>query len=262
MKLNRIYAIVLRYFYLLFHSLDRLTDLFYWPTVDLLLWGLTSAFFKKNVVGMPLIITMIIAGLVLWMVLWRGQYEITVNLLEDLWDNNLINVFVSPIKVSEWMISFVIIGILKATISIGFAGILALLLYKVSIFKYGFYFLPLMFSLIMSGWWIGFFVAGLILRFGRKIQTFAWSVAYLFAPFSAVYYPVTILPSWARVIANLLPTSYVFESMRGVIKTGNFDMKKFAASMTLNIIYFAFSLFFFRKSFEKAMDNGLNSLSF
>jgi len=262
MKLHRIYAIILRYFYLLLHSLDRLSDLFYWPTIDLLIWGLTSAFFRKNVVGIPFIVVMIISGLILWIILWRGQYEISVNLLEDIWDENLINIFVSPIRFREWTASFIIIGILKATISVGFAGLLAILLYQVNIFKYGLYFLPLMFSLIMSGWWIGFFVAGLILRFGRKIQTFAWSVAYLFAPFSAVYYPVSILPPWARTVANLLPTSYVFEMMREIIKTGNFDGQKLAMSMGLNFIYLLLALWFFHKSFAKAMDNGLSSLSF
>ncbi len=261
-KINRVYAIVLRYFYLLIRSLDRLSDLFYWPAVDLLLWGLTSAFFKKSAPNMSFIIIMIISGLILWIILWRGQYEITVNLLEDLWDQNLVNVFVSPIRLNEWMISFVVIGILKAAISVSFAGLLALLLYKIDVFRYGFLFLPLMVSLIMSGWWIGFIVAGLILRFGRKIQTFAWSVAYLFAPFSAVYYPVSILPEWAQRVASLLPMSYVFESMRKIIESGKFDLAAFSISLGLNILYLILALIFFKKSFEKALDNGLGSLTY
>ncbi len=262
MKFSRVYAIILRYFYLLIHSLDRLSDLFYWPTVDLLLWGLTSTFFKKNAPNVPMIMLMIISGLILWMILWRGQYEITVNLLEELWDQNLVNVFVSPIRLSEWMVSFLFIGILKAAISISCAVFLALLLYKINIFRFGFYFLPLLFSLIMSGWWIGFIVAGLILRFGRKIQTFAWSVAYLFAPFSAVYYPVSILPNWAQKISSLLPMSYVFENMREIISTGRFNLHSFLISLALNILYLGLALVFFKRSFEKALDNGLGNLAY
>ena len=39
------------------------------------------------------VVMIIISGILLWIIVWRGQYEITVNLLEDLWDKNLINIF-------------------------------------------------------------------------------------------------------------------------------------------------------------------------
>jgi ABC-2 type transport system permease protein len=47
MKINRVYALLLRYFFYFRHSLDRMTDAFYWPTMDLLLWGLTSVYFRQ-----------------------------------------------------------------------------------------------------------------------------------------------------------------------------------------------------------------------
>ena len=33
----------------------------------------------------------------------------------------------------------------------------------------------------------------------------AWMIPYVFAPFSAVYYPLSALPHWAQVIAQALP---------------------------------------------------------
>src|SRR3989339_2005248 len=142
MKLNRIYALVLRFFFLFRHSYDRIGDAFYWPTIDLIIWGLTSSYFMTFAPNAPQIMLVILSGLMFWQIVWRAQYEITVNLLEDLWNKNLINIFVSPIKFSEWVVSFFIIGIVKAIVSLIFASLLAFFLYKFNLYLYGFYLIP------------------------------------------------------------------------------------------------------------------------
>ena len=142
MKAHRIYAILLRYVYNFKHSADRVTDVFYWPTIDLLLWGLTSVYFRALAPEVPSIVVVILSGLLFWIIVWRGQYEVTVNLLTELWDKNLVNIFVSPLKFSEWVTSFLILGFVKALVSFGFATVLALLLYRVGIFEFGLLLIP------------------------------------------------------------------------------------------------------------------------
>ncbi len=257
MKINRIYAIVLRYLFLFRRSFDRLSDAFYWPTIDLLLWGLTSVYFRTYVPNASKIILVMISGILFWIIVWRGQYEITVNLLEDLWNENLINIFVSPLRFSEWVISFVIVGVVKAIISFAFAMMMAFLLYRVKLFFFGWYFIPLIGLLIMTGWAVGFFVAGLILRFGTKVQTFAWTMVAVISPFSAIYYPVSILPNWAQAVARFIPTSYVFEGARQVIDQGRIDPNKLYISLALNLIYIVVGLVFLHNSFKKVLNKGL-----
>jgi len=257
MKLNRIWAMVLRYFFYFLHSLDRMSDAFYWPTVDLLLWGLTSSYFRQYTPANSKILLMIVSGIVFWLITWRGQYEITVNLLDELWNKNLVNLFVSPLKFSEWAISVIIIGVLKGFLSFSFALLMAFLLFKIKLFFYGFYFLPLIILLIMSGWSIGFLVAGIILRFGTKIQTLAWTGVMIISPFSAIYYPISILPGWAQKVAAFVPTSYVFEEARRIIMTGSLDWNKLLISAGLNVIYLILALIFIRKSFDKTLEKGL-----
>jgi ABC-2 type transport system permease protein len=200
---------------------------------------------------------MILGGQVLWIIFWRGQYEITVNLLEDLWNRNLINVFVSPLKFSEWIGALVIHGILKAFLSFVFAIGLAFMLYRMNIFLLGFYLVPFMLLLIMLGWAVGFFVAAVILRFGTRVQNLAWTFGGLLGPFSAIYYPVSILPNWAQSIAYLLPSSYVFEGMRKVIHNGYLDTHLLLAGFVLNVIYLFLSLLFLSRSFKKVLEKGL-----
>ncbi|MDH7476265.1 MAG: ABC transporter permease [Microgenomates group bacterium] len=257
MKINRIYAMVLRYFYYFRHSLDRMSDAFYWPTVDLLLWGLTSAYFKQYTPLNSKVILMIVSGILLWIVVWRGQYEITVNLLEEIWNRNLINLFGSPLKFSEWIVTVLIVGIIKAFLSLGFAIIIAFLLYRVKIFYLGFYFLPFIFLLIITGWWVGFLVAGVILRFGTKVQTFAWTAIMIIAPFSAIYYPLSVLPPWAQKVAAFVPTSYVFEGARKLLNQGKVDYLDLIFSFILNIIYLLLALVFLRQSYKKVLNKGL-----
>ena len=111
MKIHRIFAVILRHLYNFKHSYDRLTDVFYWPTLDLAVWGITSKFLVEMSGNSSQALFMVISGILLFIVVWRGQYEITVNLLSELWDRNLINLFVSPLKFSEWVTSLFIIGL-------------------------------------------------------------------------------------------------------------------------------------------------------
>lgn len=257
MKLHRIYGYILRQIYVFRRNFNRLADTFYWPMIDLVLWGLTVSFMKKFATNPQQIVLAVISGIILWLVVWRGQYEISVNLLEELWSRNLINIFVSPLKFSEWIFSTILLGLIKAILSVFFATLISYLLYKVNFFVLGFYLIPFMLLLIMTGWWIGFFVAGLILRFGTKVEQFAWSIVMIIAPFSAIYYPLSILPDWAQKFAVIIPTSYIFEGMREVIETGKLAPEKLFISFGLNCIYLAFSLIFIYTSFKKVLEKGL-----
>jgi len=257
MRLHRIYAIILRHIYLFRHSINRFSDAFYWPMMDLLLWGLTITYVKSISQSPNNVVLVVVSGILLWLIVWRGQYEITVNILEELWSKNLINLFVSPLKFSEWVISLVILGIIKASASVLFATVVAFLLYKVGLFVYGWYLIPFFLLLFMTGWWVGFIVAGLILRYGTKVEQFAWSAIYIIAPFSAIYYPLSILPGWAKTISLFIPTSYVFEGAREIVTTGSLDPNKLLISFVLNLVCLLLSILFLIRSFSKVLKRGL-----
>lgn len=260
MKLHRIYAILLRQIYNLKHSLDRMSDVFYWPTVDLILWGLTGRYFLSIAPDSAQLLVAIVGGILLWILPWRAQSEITLGILADVWDHNLTNIFVAPLKFSEWVISLIFLGFVKALIGLCFASVVAFVLYQINVFNYGFYLIPFLFLLLMSGWWIGFIVASIILRFGSRIQTLTWTVPWAIAPFSAIYFPVSILPNWAQYISRALPSSYVFEGARQVIYKHSFNWDYVLISLLLNMLYMVIAIFLFRISFKKALNKGLQSI--
>ncbi len=257
---NRVFAMVYRYGIIMRHNLDRITDLFYWPAMDLFIWGLTGLYFAGTNKGNPHFIDVILIGLIFWIVVWRAQYEINVNLLSELWDKNIVNIFVSPLTVGEWITSFVLYGAIKTLISLSFSAFLAFLLYKFNVFHFGFAILPFVASLLLTGWAIGFFIAAFLIRYGEKIQTMAWTGVYLISPFSAVFYPQSILPEWAQKVSLFIPSSYVFEGLREMIFTGRFSYDKLIISFLLNIVYLILAIWFFVYMFNKSKKLGLSRL--
>lgn len=257
MSINRIYAMVLRNLLTFRRNYDRFFDAFFWPTMDLLLWGLTSAYLMQIAPEFSKLIIVIVSGITFWLIVTRSQYETSVSLLEDIWSKNLINIFVSPLTVIEWVIAVTIIGFIKSMMSFTLAIVLAFILYKVGIFMYGFYIIPFLFLLLMTSWWTAYLVISCILRFGTRVQTFAWTLVFLLAPFSGIYYPLTALPQWAQEVAKFVPTSYVFEGIREIIYTGHLDPSKLLISFLLNLFYLLISLLVLRWSYTKLLERGL-----
>lgn len=259
MNINRVFAMSYRYLLNLKHSYDRLTDMFYWPTMDLLLWGLTSIYIASTN-NQQSFVQIILTGVILWNVIWRVQYEITTNVMSEFWDKNFINILVSPLTIYEWMTSFVLVGFVKMIITLLFTAIVSLVLYKFNVFMYGFFLLPFICSLLFTGWAVGFFVSGFLIRYGTRVQTLAWTGIALLTPFSAPYYALSILPDWARNIAQFVPASYVFEGVREVILMQKFSLDKFITSMGLNAIYLIVGTSFFLWMFKKTKKVGFGKL--
>lgn len=256
MRIHRVYGAVLHLFYISKGSPDRITDVFFWPSIDIIVWGLTSVYFIKTS-SVPNILTIILSGIILWTVVYSAQREISFGLLEELWNRNLINLFTTPITFSEWILSILIVALAKTIASFLVASMLALLLYKMNIFIYGFYLLPFILLLIMTAWSVGFLITGMVLRYSSKIQTLAWSMIALISPFSAVYYSVSTLPVWAQKIALIVPTSYIFEGMRQIIIKGTFNPSSLIMALVINCIYLILSLIYLKMSFNKVLEKGL-----
>ena len=260
MKLHRIYAIVLRNLFVFKRNFDRWFDAFFNPTLELIIWGITSSYVSSFAPQFHTYVLIIISAISFWFVVTRSQYETNVALLEDIWSRNLINLFTSPLRYFEWVLGVLVIGIIKALATFIFAGIVAFVLYKIELISYGFYLIPFLLLLLTTGWWSSFMITAAIMRFGTRVQTFAWTLIFLLGPFSGIYYPVSSLPSWAQIISKFIPTSYVFEGMRELIQTGSVDPQKIIISLLLNLIYLCIGIFLLYHSYKKLLERGMLQL--
>lgn len=251
---------IVRHLYSYRRNIDRMTDSFYWPLMDIFIWGLTSSWIQKSQTGVPHVVAMLLTALVFWQIIWRGNYEISVNLLDEFWNQNLVNLFSTPLTLSEWIASAIILSIIKMCITITVCVTAVYFFYATNIFTLGWYLIPFVISLLMSGWIMGFLGSSVIIYWGQKVQTVAWTMGFLFAPFSAVYYPLSQLPPWVQRISLWLPTTYIFEGMRTVLATGTLDTSVLTKSLILNVVYLIGAIVLFRYMFEKSRKKGLARL--
>ena len=251
--LTRINGLVLRYLYLYRRSLARAGEIFFWPIMDLLVWGFVSAYInQENKVALFLL-----GSVIFWDVLYRSQQAITLSISEDIWVKNILNVFVSPVSIFELMVATCIMGIIKAVITAIVLGSLAFLLYTFNIVSIGILLLPFLISLLLFGWALGMVTMALILRFGKSAEALVWGVPFLVQPFSAVFYPVEVLPNWLQIVAYAMPSTYVFEGMREVLSNGRWlDLKMLMTAFSLNILYLAAGAIFFGWMFSQVRERG------
>ena len=256
MNLSRIQAIFLRYFYVLLKGPQQLSDLFYWPLIDILLWGLTSFWVASQNVeaNFPLLL---MTGLILWQITWRGSVDISVSLVQEFWHRNLVNLFSSPLKLSEWGIGVALFSLCKFCITVTFGYLVVYGFYGLNVLSVGWFFVPFAAILLLFGWTLGLLSSSVIIYWGHQLEALAWMVGYLFAPFSAVFYPVAILPSWAQYISWCLPSTYIFEGMRQILRGQDFPVSYFWISGSLALIYFFLAVCLFHFSFERSRLKGL-----
>lgn len=257
MSVHRIQAIFLRQLFLYKRSIPRLMGVLYWPVLDLVLWGFITIYLNQYRGTLPAFVSFFLGALILWDLLFRAQQGISISFLEDIWSRNLLNLFVSPISVSEYVISLMFVSLIKIILTASVSIFLAWLFYSFNIFIIGVSLLPLVLNLLLLGWAIGIFTTALILRFGSQAEVLAWGVAFLFQPVSAVFYPVSVLPYPIQVLAMWVPSSHVFEGMRTVVSGGGFPVKELTWALSLNLFYLLFATLFFFRMFKAVRVKGL-----
>ncbi len=257
MRFHRIKAMVIRQLYLYPRSFPRLMDIFFWPILQLLVWGFLSVYLEKLNLNSVNIVSVLLGAVIFWEFFDRSQQAVTITFLEDLWEKNLINLFVTPVKIAEFIASTLGLGAVRIVIQGAVLGVVALFLYHFNIFQFGLYTVPFVLSLLIFGWVLGILVIGVILRFGSNAQVLAFGMIFLMQPFSAVFYPVSALPTALQWLARALPPTYVFEGMRSVIATGTMPLRDLLISFGLDALYLGLIIWFFYSMFKKVKERGL-----
>lgn len=79
---------------------------------------------------------------------------------------------------------------------------------------------------------------------------------FLIQPFSAVFYPVAVLPSWLQPVARALPSTHVFEGMRAALAGRQATGVSLLAAFGLDIVYLAAGAAFFGWILRRVRDKG------
>jgi ABC-2 type transport system permease protein len=260
MKLHRISALMVRQLYLMRRSFERITDLLMWPILDVLMLGMTTTWMTRGTTHGQSMMLAILIAIVLFRVVWQSSYEVAINLLEECWNRNLTNLWSSPITKAEWLAANLLIGFFKVAIVVLVVSATIHFLYDADLFVLGFSWIPFMICLIMYGLVLGFIAACIILVMGVRAQPVAWSLCWILAPLSCVYFPLALLPRWLQPISLLLPPTYIFEAMRSKIISGSYDLSLLEISFAINVVLILLSATAFNLVFEWTRSRGFEHL--
>ncbi len=254
---RRVYAMALRYWYLLRGSWPRALELAYWPSIQVLMWGFITQFFATHSTYLMQAFGVLLSAVLLWDVLFRAQMGVSVSFLEEMWSRNLGHLFVAPLRPVELVLAMIFMSVLRTLIGIVPATILAIVAFKYSIYDMGLPLIAFFVNLLVMGWAVGLLICGMLLRFGLAAESLAWGLIFTLGPISGVYYPISVLPEWLQPVSLCLPSAQVFEGMRAVMVDGEFRTDLLLNAIGLNVIYLVVGVGVFLIAFRQARKRGL-----
>ena len=253
---HRIGAMILRHWYLLTSSWPRLLELVYWPVLQLITWGFSQAYILQNAGFFAKAGGTFIGAVILWDILFRGQLGFSMSFLEEMWSKNLGNLLMSPLKVSEYLISLMVMSVVRLAVGVIPMTVLAIAFFGFNLFGFGLALVAFFCNLIFTSWSFGLISSGLVLRNGMGAEGLAWTLMFALLPLTCVYYPVSVLPGWLQVVAWMLPPTYVFEGMRALQIDQVFRADLMIEALAINVALFAISTVAFLLLLKSARKHG------
>jgi ABC-2 type transport system permease protein len=254
---RRVWGLMYRHLALYRRSWPRVLELMYWPVLQMLVWGFVTAWLagaKNNTASVTA--GVLLGGVLLWEVTLRSQMGFAISFLEEIWSRNLGHIFVAPLRPYELVAGLVAMSILRTAIGVGPAVLLAFLLYGFGIWTLGPALVLYFTALMAMGWAVALGVTALILRHGAGAEALAWGVLFGLAPFSAVFYPVSVLPGWLQPVSLAIPATHVFEGMRAALLDGRLAWDHMAYAFGLDLIWLALAAWLFMAQFQAARVRG------
>jgi len=258
---ERMWAISLRHLRQMYKDVSRLIHVFYWPFLDIMLWGFTAQWVQQRYTDDARFSLTMLAAIVAWQLFVRANLDVSTHLLEDIQDQNIVNLFASPLTLFEWAGGILLLTFANVAALMLFCSSTVFLLYHLNIAAVGLAVMPFIFNLMLGGLAVGFLGAGLLIYWGRRTLGIIYMLGWFFAPFSGAFYPITILPIGLRLIAQILPIHYTIEGIRQLVSVGTFSYHLLGISFVLSVLYCVLGFTFFVCMFACSKQKGLARLA-
>jgi ABC-2 type transport system permease protein len=216
----RVRTVVRRHGYVLFRSPHRWFDIAFWPVFDVILFGSLGAFVAQQNDTSRAATPYLLAGIMLFHVLFQGQIAVATGFMEETWTRNILNVMTTPLREVEYVLGLALMGLLKLAAAMVTVSVAAFVFYRFGLGEIGFGLVPVIGVLMLCGWCTAMLVIGLLLRYGQSAEILAWATTFVLLALSGVFNPVESLPAAIQPIARVLPTTYAFRAARDLLDGG------------------------------------------
>jgi len=256
-KARPVAAIVLRQYYLMRGNPTRILPMVAWVAIDMVLWGFLARYLD-SVNGRHIDFVGNLLGAVLfWDLFTRIMQGVTLAFFEGVWSRNFVNIFATPLLLSEYLAGLVITAILTSLVGLIVMLLLATLVFGLSFLSLGLLLLPYLLLLFLFGIALGVLASAMVLRLGPVSEWLVWPIPALLAPFAGVFYPLSTLPAWMRAISRVLPPAYLFENMRRVIAHRAAAPAGLAVGIALALLDLLLACWLFSRVHRSAVRTGL-----
>src|SRR5258708_6343647 len=176
MRLRPIAGIVLRQIYLMRGSPVRLFPMVTWVAIDIVLWGFITRYLN-NVSGSGMdFVPTLLGGVLLWDFFVRIMQGVTTAFLEDVWSRNFLNLFATPLSISEYVAGLVLTSIATSAVGLGVMLVLATALFGLPFFSMGLLLIPFLLVLFLFGIALGILASAMVLRLGPASEWLVWPI--------------------------------------------------------------------------------------
>jgi ABC-2 type transport system permease protein len=261
LKFHAIFAITVRHIRLLKRDINLALATFYWPLLDVLVWGFLGAYIQTQATHMHNYTTIALLGILLWQTTGRGAIVLASTFVEELWSYNLLNLVSLPLSLNCWILGVILYNILTTTLTFFYCIGLIYILYGISALIFLKKFLLFAPPLFISGLALGFICLQIIAYCGKRAQELCFVFAWFFAPFSTAFYPREVLPHWAQMISDCLPMSHVFTGMRILMIDNGNPTPYIIKGYLMAIGYLCVAIIGFAWALHKSRKYGLARLS-
>ena len=257
MKLRPIAGVVMRQFYLLRGSPVRLFPMVTWVAIDVVLWGFITRYLNSVSGSGVNFVPTLLGAVLLWDFCTRVMQGVSTAFLEDVWSRNFLNLFSSPLSISEYITGLVVTSVITSCVGLVTMLLLATGVFHLQFFSLGLPLAAFLLLLFVFGITLGILGSAIVLRFGPASEWLLWPLPALLSPFAAVFYPLATLPPWMQAIARALPPAYVFEGMRGLLGGRAFPAGMLLAGSAVAVLELLVAAYFYGRIYRRAVRTGL-----
>ena len=249
---NRAFAFTMRSAIFAVRNIFVMTDVFFWPMVNLLSIGFMAKFIHLG----PETLGFVMTGTLAAGVLQIAQLDVGYTVLYELWSKSLKHTLLTPVGISEGVAGTWVIGILRSFIAF-------VLLASAAAWGFGFHLpgiLPtaiFLFGLFCCAFILGILVNILILSFGQKVEITAWMFAQLFMIVCGIFYPVDMLPKIFQYLALAVPITHFLEYFRQCYGFKAHTPYPLLSGFALTFLYVLLSLRLLSHAYTRARQKGI-----
>lgn len=183
---------------------------------------------------------------------------ISMSFFEDVWSRNFLNIFASPLRISEYIAGLALTSIGRIILTLMAMFFLATLVFGFSIFIYGASLALFLLILFFFGLALGIFGISIVLRPGPSAEWLVWPIPALLSPFAGIFYPLATLPRWIQYVGQLLLPLYVFDGIRGIVGGRGFSAITLVWGIIFSLVYIVAVYGVFALVYRKAIPPDLS----